>query len=186
MTARSSNSELQTARVELGRVVGAHALAGEIRVRWFGDGPDHLASAESIWLGESGSDPSACAYRVLAAGSGRRGEVRLGLEGVVDRTAAEALRGQLAMVDAVDLAPLSDDEFYWHELIGFRVETLEGEAVGEVLEIWETGGHDLLVIRGVAGQQLLVPTAREIMQKVDRPGRRIVIDAIPGLIDGAE
>ncbi|MFP6641794.1 MAG: ribosome maturation factor RimM, partial [Myxococcota bacterium] len=103
-----------------------------------------------------------------------------------DRTAAEALRGQLAIGEQADLAPLDDDEFYWHELIGFRVETLEGEVVGEVEELWETGGHDLLVIRGAAGQQLLVPTAREIMQKIDRVGRRILIDAIPGLIDGTE
>ncbi|MFP6641424.1 MAG: hypothetical protein VCC04_14350, partial [Myxococcota bacterium] len=86
MMARSSKPEPQTARVELGRVVGAHALSGEIRVRWFGDGPDHLASAESIWLGESRSDPRARAYRILGAWSGRRGEIRLGLEGVADRT----------------------------------------------------------------------------------------------------
>ena len=90
------------------------------------------------------------------------------------------------MVEASQLAPLADDEYYWHELIGFRVETLEGQLVGEVVEIWDTGGHDILVVRGESGPQKLIPTAREIMKKVNPERRLIVIDALPGLIDGTE
>lgn len=163
--------------------MGAHGLRGELRVRFFGDGPENLALQEEVWLGEDRDDPNARRYRVLGAGSGRGGEVRLRLEGVADRTAAESLRGRLVLARPAALAPLGEGEFYWHELVGCRVESEAGEPVGEVTEIWEGGRHDVLVVRTDDGRRVLVPTAREIMKQVDAAARRIVIDAIPGLID---
>ncbi|MDG2095720.1 MAG: hypothetical protein P8J89_10675 [Phycisphaerales bacterium] len=86
-------------RVELGRIVGAHALAGEVRVRWFGDGPENLLGADFLFLAESREDPEARRYAVLGGGSGRSGEVRLRLSGVDDRNGAEALRGSLILIN---------------------------------------------------------------------------------------
>ncbi|MDE0885904.1 MAG: ribosome maturation factor RimM [Myxococcota bacterium] len=172
-------------RVELGRIVGAHALGGEVRVRWFGDGPDHLLGSEFVFLGEGREDSEARRYGVRGGGSGRRGEIRLRLEGVDDRTAAEGLRGSMVLVDAEKLEPLGDDEFYWHELMGWSVWTEQGESVGIVRELWNTGGHDVLVVVGERGQ-VLVPTARAIMKEVNRAEGRIVIDAIPGLLGEEE
>ena len=169
-------------RVELGRIVGAHALAGQVRVRWFGDGPENLLGADFLFLGDSREDPEARRYAVLGGGSGRSGEVRLLLSGVEDRNAAEALRGSLILVDPGVLEPLGDDEFYWHELVGCRVQTEADEEIGVVRELWNTGSHDVLVVAGARGQ-VLVPTAREIMKHVDLAERRIVIEVLPGLLD---
>jgi 16S rRNA processing protein RimM len=168
-------------RVELGRIVGAHALAGEVRVRWFGDGPENLLGADFLFLAESREDPEARRYAVLGGGSGRSGEVRLRLSGVDDRNGAEALRGSLILIDPGALEPLDEDEFYWHELVGCGVETEAGEAIGVVRELWNTGSHDVLVVAGARGQ-VLVPTAREIMKHVDLAEKRIVIEVIPGLL----
>jgi len=152
-------------------------------VRFFGDGPDNLVCAPEIWLAATRDDPAPRSYRILRTGDGRKGEVRLALEGVASRSAAEALRGSLVLGDAEALLPLEDDAYYWHELIGYRVETEAGEAIGEVRELWETGSHDVLVVRTDDERQVLIPTAREIMLEVDRAGRRIVVDAIPGLLE---
>jgi 16S rRNA processing protein RimM len=172
-------------RVELGRVVGAHALAGQVRVRFFGDGPENLLGSRFVFLADRRDDPSASRYAVQGGGSGRGGEVRLSLAGVEDREGAEALRGSLVLVDSADLEPLGEDEFYWHELIGCTVETEAGELIGTVRELWNTGSHDVLVVMGERGQ-VLVPTAREIMKRVDLGDARIVIDPVPGLLGDAE
>jgi 16S rRNA processing protein RimM len=170
-------------RVELGRVVGAHALKGELRVRLFGDGPDHLLGLAGVWLGEGREDAGARHFAVTRAGTGRGGEVRLALEGVSTREEAAALRGLLVLARSSDLPPLDEGDFYWHELIGCMVETETGEPVGRVREMWETGAHDVLVVVRESGDQVLVPTAREIMLRVDVAAGRIVIDAIPGLLE---
>ncbi len=170
-------------RVELGCVVGAHALRGEVRVRFFGDGPQNLLRLDAVWLGEHRGDRDASRYEIRHSGTGRRGEVRLALAGVEDRSAAEALRGFLVLGGEASLEPLGEDEFYWHQLVGCWVETQQGESVGQVREIWQTGGHDVLRIDTQDGRQVLVPTAREIMTRVDLDDRRIVINAIPGLLE---
>lgn len=171
--------------VEIGVVVGAHALRGEVRVRYFGDGPDHLLDSEHVWLGEHRNDRAAVRYGVIGGGTGRGGEVRLALEGVTDRNAAEALRGRFVLLDRDDLETLGDDEFYWHELIGCTVATDTGREIGVVRALWDSGRHDVLVVVGADGQQILIPTAREIMTHVDRPARRIVVQDVPGLISPA-
>ncbi len=177
-------SDAREERVLLGRVVGAHALKGELRVRFFGDGPGQLLNAEQVYLGANDEQPErARAHDVMRTGTGRAGEVRMLLTGVEGRDAADALKGQAVFGLLAELPELGDDEFYWHELVGFEVVSDDGEAIGTVRELWETGAHDVLVVDGVDGQQVLLPTAREFMTSVDRAARRIEFNLWPGLLD---
>jgi len=173
----------QEARVELGRVVGAHALRGELRVRIFGDSPENLLRQGSVWLAEQPGDPNGRRFTIVGAGQGRTGEIRLALEGIGSREAALALRGMLVLAEPGELAPLDEGDYYWHELIGCTVETSAGQPVGVVREIWETGSHDVLVVEPEGGGRKLIPTAREIMTEVDIAAGRIRIEDLPGLLD---
>jgi 16S rRNA processing protein RimM len=169
--------------VVLGKIVGAHALRGEVRVVYYGDGPENLRSAPHVWLATAPDDPAPRPFEVVQSGSGRAGEVRLGLDGVSDRDGAEALRGQLVLCDPDHLEPLAADEFYWHQLVGCEVFDLAGVRVGTVRELWETGAHDLLVVETDRGERHLLPTARELMREVDPEARRIVFEILPGMLD---
>lgn len=169
-------------RIVIGEIVGAHGLRGEVRVRITGDSGESLLCAESLWLAR---DVAAAGRMVgvCGGGAGRPGEVRIRFEGVDDRNAAEALRGQLVLADREALPPLPSGEYYWHELVGCRVESEAGLAVGTVHEIWETGAHDVLVVLDERGQRRLVPTAEALMKSVDLAARRIVVADLPGLLD---
>ena len=90
----------QGRRVVLGRAVGAHGLRGEVRIRYFGDGPDNLMRASEIWLGQDEQDLEARGFSIEGVGTGRAGEVRISLEGIKDRDAATALRGLLVLGDS--------------------------------------------------------------------------------------
>jgi 16S rRNA processing protein RimM len=169
-------------RVVLGRIAGAHALRGEVRVQFFGDGPDNLLQASEVWLGEDRADPQARRYEVVASGTGRAGEVRLALSDVKDRDAADTLRGQLVLADPEQLAPLDEGEFYWHQLVGCEVFDTDGRRLGAVQEIWETGAHDVLVVASEDGGRHLLSTARELMPEVDLEARRIVVEILPGML----
>lgn len=169
-------------RVVLGRIAGAHALRGEVRVQYFGDGPENLLGQTFVWLGEGTEDEQARRYELRSRGQGRAGEVRLGLAGIGDRDAAEGLRGTLVMGDAAALPDLEEGEFYWHELVGCRVEGRDGRFVGTVQEIWETGAHDVLVVRAQDGRRHLLSTARELMPEVDVSAGRIVVEFLPGML----
>lgn len=170
--------------VALGLVVGAHGLRGEIRVRALAD-DDNLCRVPRVRLGHSEGDPEADEYEVERVGSGRSGEVRMSLAGVTSREAAETLRGRLVLARSADLEALPPGEYYGYELIGCRVEDQDGRAIGEVKGIWGTGAPDVLVIESEGGEEHLIPAAEALLLEVDVEGRRIVVDAIPGLLDPA-
>lgn len=170
-------------RIVLGEVVGAHGLQGEVRVRVAGDTGENLLAARTLWLTPRDAGAPGRACTVLGRGAGRAGEVRLRFEGIRDRDAAEALKGARVSIEAAALPPLPEGEFYWHELVGCEVESCAGQALGRVQTIWETGAHDVLVIVDDRGARRLVPTAPELMQRVDLAARRIVVADLPGLLD---
>lgn len=169
--------------VVLGRVVGAHGLRGELRVRLLDEDDSNLRSVPRVRLGREEGDPKAVEAPVRAVGSGRRGEARLALEGVESREAAEALRGLWVVARSEHLAGLRPGEFYQYELVGCRVEDAGGRDLGVVRGIWETGAPDVLVVEGDDGTERLIPCAPGILRDVDVEARRIVIEAPPGLLD---
>jgi 16S rRNA processing protein RimM len=173
-------------RIELGRVVGAHGLQGQIRVHFFGDSPENLINSEVLWLADHRDDLDARCFEVQFGGTGRAKEARIGLKGIVDRDLAEGLRGLIVMGEASRLEDLAEGEYYWFELVGCRVATEDDRNVGTVREIWETGAHDVLVVEDEAGHRNLIPTAREIMREVDLDAKQIKVASLPGLIDLGE
>ena len=173
-------------RLAIGRAIGAFGDDGALRVRWLGVGPDGLVRATTVWLALDDDDAFPRRHRVRAAAVSNRGEVRMELAGLSERADAEAYKGRLVLVDEAELEPLGEGEFYWHELVGFDVVSQDGDPIGRVAELWETGGHDVLVVIGRQGEQLLIPTAREIVPEIDRAGRRVVVAVIPGLLEPSE
>lgn len=102
------------------------------------------------------------------------------VEGISDRTAAERLVGAEVLVPREELGDAGEGRHLWVDLEGLEVVTAAGEAVGRVTGLYETGGVDVLVVKGARGEKL-VPLAPYVA--VDREGRRIVVDPPEGLLD---
>ena len=169
--------------VALGRIVAAHGLRGQLRVRYFAAGPENLLRAPELAVAAREGDPEPVRYEVASASPGRAGEVRVALGGVECREAAEGLKGRLVMVEHRHLEPLREGEYYGYQIVGCRVEAEDGRPIGTVREIWHTGAPDVLVVEDEAGAQHLIPAARGLLREVDFDRRRIVIELPPGLLD---
>jgi 16S rRNA processing protein RimM len=180
-----STSSTETERVALGRVVGAHGLGGQLRVRSFGGASDNLMRLETVLLAESEDAADAERFEVTRAAPGRREEFRIALAGVTDRESAERLRGKLVIIETSRLEALPEGEYYSYQLVGCRVEGADGQRIGTVREIWPTGAVDVLVVEGENGARQLIPAAEDQLRSVDIEARRIVIEILPGLLDSA-
>lgn len=106
----------------------------------------------------------------------------LTIDGVRTMDDAEALAGLELRVPVDRLARLPEGTYYRHDLIGCRVETIDGQAVGTVRDVEGTIGGSRLVIAGARGE-VLVPLAGEICRTIDPAAKRIVIAAPEGLLD---
>ena len=106
----------------------------------------------------------------------------LKLRGIDSLAAADALVGHDVLVEAGVFRQLEPDRFYDFEVLGRRVVTRDGTAVGEVAGILETGGPVLLVVRR-GDREVYIPFAEGILVKVDPEAGEIVIDPPDGLLE---
>jgi 16S rRNA processing protein RimM len=91
----------------------------------------------------------------------------LRMEGCSDRNAAEALVGAQVRILRDRLPPLPSDEFLWEDLLGLQVIDEAGEFLGMIVEIFPTGGNEVLVMEEKGGEEILLPAIREVIREVD-------------------
>ena len=162
--------------VVVGRIGPAHGLRGEVFVEPRTDEPGRRFAAGSRLGTPSGT-------LTVAGSRTHSGRLVVRFEELADRTAAEAARGtELTVAIEAGETPEDPEEFYDHQLVGLRVETTAGEAVGELERVEHNSAQDLLVIR-TPERQVLFPFVTALVPEVDVPGGRIVIDDRPGLLD---
>ena len=102
---------------------------------------------------------------------------------VPDRTAAEALRGTLLVVDAASAGDTGEDEWWDHDLVGLAAVTPDGRPLGTVTDVVHVPGPPLLAVVDGDGREVLVPFVSAIVPEVDVAGGRLVVDAPPGLVE---
>ncbi len=167
----------------VGRVVKAHGITGELAVDVRTDDPDErFAPGMTLRARPSRGGPQR--EYVIESAREHSGRLLVRLEGVADRNAAEALRGNIFLVDTADLPPIDDpDEFYDHQLEGLAVVTTDGTVVGNVNEVLHTAAGELLSVTSEAGAEVLVPFVGAIVTEVSLQNQTIEIDPPDGLLD---
>ena len=145
-------------RVALAAVAGAHGVKGELRLKLFSDSIESLARHSRFYVG--GRE---LALKDVKDG-GKTAIARF--EGISDRTAAEALRGQLVEIDRDKLPPLEEGEYYHADLIGLTCVDGSGTPLGTVAAIENFGAGDLLEVELPDGKRSLIPF-REPIARLD-------------------
>jgi 16S rRNA processing protein RimM len=162
------------ALVRIGTVVRAIGLKGHLGV---GGSAGGLGALAEVWLRMGAAEP--LSRRVIEARpQGRVWALRV--EGVADRTGAEALVGAEVLAERSALGEAGEGLHYWGDLEGLPVETIGGEAVGTVTDLLETGGVDVLVVTSSGGERL-VPLAPYVT--VDRAAGKVIVDPPEGLLE---
>jgi 16S rRNA processing protein RimM len=176
---RSEPAALAADTIAVGQIVAAHALKGFVRVRPYQAPAPSLHAGAIVALEQDGLRRE---VRLSSVDPHGRGLLLVSLDGVTGREAAEQLVGSRILVRAADLPPAAEDEFYYHELAGFRVETTAGEPLGTIAETFSTGLNDVWVVRDEAREHL-IPVIADVVRAIDRPARRVVVEPMPGLFD---
>jgi 16S rRNA processing protein RimM len=143
--------------VTLAAIAGAHGVGGEVKLKLF---TDDLSAFRSF-------NGGTLTIKSLRGNIARFAEV-------VDRTAAEKLRGTALTVPRSELPPLEEGEYYHHDLIGLPAVSTEGTALGVVVTVENFGAGDVLEIERPDRKRFMVPMRPEA---VPEWGERVVIDA---------
>jgi len=172
-----------TSWLTVARIGRPHGLRGEVGLELRTDDPTTRLAVGMVL----DTDPPSAGPLTVASTRTAQGRWYVVFDQVGDRTAAEALRGVLLVVDDGDAASTDPDSWYRHELVGLRAERVGDHVLlGTVVDLEHPPGHDLLVVREPGGTVARVPFVRQIVPVVDIDGGRVVLDPPGGLLSETE
>jgi 16S rRNA processing protein RimM len=164
--------------VVVGVVAKAHGIRGDVVVLNRSDNPERWRPGGAVFLGDRMLE-----IEEVRSASGDRLLVRFA--GVSDRSAAEALRGELT-VPASWLPPIDGDGWWAPQLQGCLVKTERGRVLGRVRDVLPHPANDVWVAVDADGRETLVPAIADVVLDVDVAARNIVVRDMPGLTEPDE
>jgi len=144
--------------IVIGQVVKPFGVKGEVSIRPFTESIGTFQRSAVLFFGDS-------SYQVLRVRS-HKGNVLALVEGIDTPERAEQLRGNLVRTHEENLPPKEEDEYYWFELIGMIVVTVEGKDLGRITGITPTGANDVIHVEGAYGE-ILLPMIEDVVVEVD-------------------
>lgn len=161
--------------MRVGTIAAPVGIRGEVKVNLDTDFPDRFKRLKVIYAGEE--------HRLLHVAAARRHADRVALRfaEVPDRTAAESLRGMPLYIPRAEAMPLPEGHFYHDQIIGLRVVSTAGDALGVIEEVMPTGNNDVYVARGGA-QEVLIPAIRDVVRDIDLDAGTMTVELLDGLL----
>ena len=165
--------------VSVGRIARPHGNRGRVIVDPDSDFiEERFAPGKAVFIRQGSKVTAYCIEDVRF----HRGRPIIGLDGVVSISMAEVLASAALRVPRIDVAALPPGQYYRHELIGCRVETVEGDHLGVVTDIEEGEGAERLILCN-DGNEVQIPLVDAICVLVDVAARRIEVAPPDGLVE---
>lgn len=151
-----------------------HGLRGELRVQAFSPTARNLQRGRPVYVDT--------VRRVVERARQDQDAWIVKLHGLDSREQVEHLRGELLEAADTDVLRDDSDSYFVHELIGLMVVTKDGQELGRVAEVLDTGANDVYVVRE-SERELLVPAIGDVVDSIDVHGGRIIITPLAGMLD---
>jgi 16S rRNA processing protein RimM len=178
-------AELPTDAIEVGKILDAWGIKGWFKIQSYSAQPEALFSSRRWFL-----------LPATSGLSGFQGAVKLSIieakehsdyvvanaRDVMDRNAAQSLRGARIFVPRSSFPTAGHDEYYWVDLIGLQVVNRQGLLLGEVKELLSAGPQTVLVLELLLDNQpveRMIPFVAAFVDTVDLEGRKIQVDWQP-------
>ena len=164
--------------LELGQIVNVRGLKGEVKVNSFTDDNTKFERLPKVFIKRNKGDLE---ERKIEKVSYNKNQVIIKFVGINTIDEAEKLRNSFILVDRDDLGSLPEGIYYIADLIGLDVFTEDGELLGKVDDIYNTGANDIYVIKDDLGKQRLLPGIKDVIKEVNIEEGKIIVNLIEGL-----
>jgi 16S rRNA processing protein RimM len=163
-------------KLNVGRIGKAHGILGEATIEVRTDEAEDRFAIGAVLETEKHGNLTVVSARV------HNGILLLGFDGIEDRNAIEALRNELLYTDVDINAPgIDEDDYHVLQLVGCKAYLVDGDEFGDVADVLNLPGQDVLVIKNNEGETL-IPFVRQLVPLVDIGAKRLTV--IPPVIEG--
>ena len=159
-------------KILLGHIHGLFGVKGWVKVFSYTRPRTQILDYPNWFVGAAGDRPIP-----LEDGKAHKEGVIAKLAGIDDRDAAAAMLENKIWINASELPELVDDDYYWYQLIGLRVVDTSKQPLGEIIQLFETGANDVMVVQSKNGREHLVPYVKgRVIKEVNLDNNLMVVD----------
>ena len=168
---------------EIGKIVNAQGIKGDVRVVPFTDEPTRFELlTEAIIRFDEGTRKGVKHFPIERVWH-HKGFVMLKLKGIDDRNVADTLRGGVIVIPPELALPLDEGEYYIRDLLGMAVVTTQGERLGVICDVLQTGANDVFSVKPEPKSkvEILVPHIKQCVLNVDVENKLMTVELLEGL-----
>lgn len=167
-----------TKYLEIGQIVNTFGIKGMVKVKPFTDNIKRFDKLKKVYIENKNGRKE---YEIEEL-KYHKEMVLIKFKGIESPEDANLLRESYLMVNRADEEPLEEGTYYIVDMIGLEVETEEGEKLGNLVDIFNTGSNDIYVVKNELGKQILLPAIKDVIKKIDMEKRKMTVHLIPGLM----
>lgn len=167
----------------VGRIVNTHGVRGEVRVISSTDF-EEARFAKGSKLAVFKKDDNKPIWVIVESARRHKNFILLTFEGYNNINLVEPFKEGLLKVTKDQLADdeLEENEFYYFEIIGCEVFSEEGDTIGTVTDILETGANDVWEIKAESGKKHYIPYIEDVVKDINLDDKKIIIHVMEGLL----
>ncbi len=185
-TAQANESKERGSKIEprfliIGRIRKPHGVRGDLKVSILADEPKRFNSLERVFVSADSKAHSPLEQQVEKVRL-LQSDAIVKFAGIDTPEVARTFNSQWLFVSAEDALQLAEGELYSYQLIGMEVVTNEGQRIGIIDQILETGANDVLVVQGEKGE-ILLPDIPDVVESIDIDSSIVIVNLLDGLIE---
>lgn len=163
----------------IGKIVNTHGIKGEVKVLQTTDFIERFDVGETIYIKVKDI------YEAVTIKTSRlhKNNLLISFDEYSSINDVEGFKDKELYIHADQQHELNEGEYYYHQIIGCQVETLEGEKLGQVDAILSPGANDVWVVKANDGKEYLIPYIPQVVKDIKLEEKLIVIEPMEGLLD---
>lgn len=164
--------------LEIGQIVNTFGIKGMVKIKPFTDDITRFDDLKKVYVETNKSKKQ---YEIEEV-KYHKDMVLIKFKGIDKIEDAELLRNSYLKVDRKDEPELEEGTYYIVDLIGLDVYSDEGDLLGKLDDIFNTGSSDIYVVKNQLGKQLLLPAISDVIKEINLEQKKIVVHILKGLI----
>ena len=165
--------------LEVGKIINTHGLRGDVKIVTWTDYPEDFEEIERVYIRRKTADEVLNITNVKY----QKNNIIVKFKEIADINEAEKYKNLVVYADREDLPELEEGAHYIADLIGLTVIDEDGEVIGELIDVFNTGANDIYDVKRSGKRNLLLPVIDEVVKDIDLENKKITVHVMEGLDD---
>lgn len=169
--------------LKVGKIVNTYGIKGELKIYLYTDFPEkRFVQGNQLFLGKEGSMINSQVE--IEQAKPYKNMYILKIKNIDNINLAEKYKDYYLWIDKKDQGELNEGEYYYHEIIGCKVVTTDGDELGKISDILSPGANDVWIVTPAnKGNDILIPYIDSVVKEIDVIEKKVVINLLEGLLD---